>query len=161
SASTRWRWRLKAYGALFLLAASGCAVGPDYKRPEVPLNASWSQQGNARLATQTPVDRAWWSTFKDPALDRLVDLAYQQNLPVQIAGLRILEARAQIGIAFARQLPTNQNPIASGSGGGLNESIPNGDLNLYYGTYQVGFDALWEPDFWGKYRRGVKAAKAS
>jgi NodT family efflux transporter outer membrane factor (OMF) lipoprotein len=139
-----------------LLAATGCNVGPDYVRPDVPLNASWSGSGDNRLATQTPVDEAWWKSFKDPNLDRLVELAYQQNLPLQISGLRILEARAVLGIARGEQYPTNVNPIAGGGGGGIH----NDALNFTYGQYQVGFDAQWEVDFWGKFRRGVKAAKA-
>ncbi|MGZ4401645.1 MAG: efflux transporter outer membrane subunit, partial [Gaiellaceae bacterium] len=85
-----------------------------------------------------------------------------QNLPLQIAGLRILEARAQLGIAVGQQFPTNQNPIGSASLNGLNTHPAGGsDLDLIAGRYQAGFDALWEVDFWGKYRRGVKAAKAT
>jgi NodT family efflux transporter outer membrane factor (OMF) lipoprotein len=140
-----------------LIAFGGCLVGPDYVRPPAPLNAAWTVQGDQRLAMQTPVDQAWWRSFHDPVLDRLVELAYHQNLSLQVSGLRILEARAQVGIAFARQLPTNQNPIASGGGGGIH----NDNVNLYFGQYQVGFDAVWELDFWGKYRRGVRAARAS
>jgi HlyD family secretion protein len=44
---------------------------------------------------QTAVDKQWWRAFNDPALDQLIQLAYQQNLPLQIAGLRILESRAR------------------------------------------------------------------
>jgi NodT family efflux transporter outer membrane factor (OMF) lipoprotein len=152
----------RALLSLLCIVAGGCPVGPDFVRPEVPLNADWTQKGDQRIATQTPTDQAWWKAFHDPVLDRLVELAYRQNLPLQVSGIRILEARAQLGIAIGRQLPTNQNPIATGGGGGIyNEHGANGNnLNLYYGQYQVGFDVLWEVDFWGKYRRGVKAAKA-
>jgi NodT family efflux transporter outer membrane factor (OMF) lipoprotein len=147
------------YGAL--LVSSGCAVGPDYRRPPVAVNGSWSAKADARLTTQKPLDPAWWRTFHDPTLDRLVDLAYRQNLPFQVAGLRILEARAHIGIAIGRQYPSNQNPIASVTGLGINGEQPTGNaLNLYLGSYQVGFDAVYEADIWGKFRRGVKAAKA-
>jgi NodT family efflux transporter outer membrane factor (OMF) lipoprotein len=108
---------------------------------------------------QTPVDAAWWRSLHDPVLDKLVDLAYRQNLGLQIAGLRILEARAQLGIARGFMYPTNQNPIASGGGGGIHNGGNN--LNLNYGEFQVGFDAVWELDFWGKYRRGIRAARAA
>jgi NodT family efflux transporter outer membrane factor (OMF) lipoprotein len=148
-------------GVLLLLATTGCPISPKYVRPEVPLNASWSQQ-DPRLATKIAVDIAWWKSFNDPTLDRLIETAYQQNLPLQIAGLRILEARAQLGIAIGQQYPTNQNPIGSASLTGLKSHTPDGtDLNLLAGRFLVGFDALWEVDFWGKYRRGVKAAKAT
>ncbi len=139
------------------LLLAGCLVGPDYHRPDVPLNARWSSTGDARLATQTPSDAAWWRAFKDPTLDRLVELAYRQNLPLQIAAVKIYEARAQLGIAFGNFWPTNQAPIASGGGGGIH----NSSLNLTYGQYQVGFDATWELDFWGKFRRGARAARAA
>jgi NodT family efflux transporter outer membrane factor (OMF) lipoprotein len=144
---------------LGLLAVSGCPISPEYKRPNVPLNASWS--GDARL-TKTAVDVAWWRSFKDPALDRLMEVAYQQNPTLQIAGLRILEARAQIGIATGQQWPSNPNAIAGVSLNGLNDhNVSAGNVDLIAGRYQVGFDALWEVDIWGKYRRGVKAAKAA
>src|SRR5690242_2839901 len=107
-----------------LLLWSGCLVGPDYKRPEVPLNARWS--ADARL-TQTATDARWWKSFNDPALDRLIELAWRQNLPLQIAGLKILEARAQVGVAVGYYYPQNVNPIAQGGGGGLH----NDNTNLY------------------------------
>jgi NodT family efflux transporter outer membrane factor (OMF) lipoprotein len=152
---------LRFAGVLSLLAATGCPISPKYVRPEVPLNASWSGQGDQRLAAQTPVDAAWWRSFNDPVLDRLIEIAYQQNLPLQVAGLRILEARAQLGIAIGQQLPSNPGPIGSVQLNGLNEhNAKTGDLDLIAGRYQVGFDALWEVDFWGKYRRGTRAAKA-
>jgi NodT family efflux transporter outer membrane factor (OMF) lipoprotein len=138
-----------------LLLVTACLVGPDYHRPEVPLNAEWRGKGLGG-----PVDAAWWKSFGDPTLDRLVELAYRQNLPLQIAGLKILEARARLGIAVGYLYPVNQNPIAAGGGGGVYNHLDNRQLNLHYGEFQVGFDAAWELDFWGKYRRGVRAARA-
>jgi NodT family efflux transporter outer membrane factor (OMF) lipoprotein len=152
--TSRWiALTLAACGGL----VGGCLVGPDYKRPDVPLNAEWSGKGDARLATQTQVDAAWWKSFNDATLDLLIETAYRQNLQLQMAGVHILEARAQLGYAVGEQYPSNNNPIASGGGGGLH----NKNFNLYYGEFQVGFDASWEIDFWGKYRRGVRSAKAS
>jgi NodT family efflux transporter outer membrane factor (OMF) lipoprotein len=146
--------------ALLLLPAAGCPISPKYVRPEVPLNASWS--ADPRLAAKAAADVAWWHAFHDPALDRLIELAYQQNLPLQIAGLRIIEARAQLGIAIGQQYPTNPGSIGSVSLNGLNSHPDNAaDLDLLAGRYLVGFDALWEVDFWGKYRRGVKSARAT
>jgi outer membrane protein TolC len=83
---------------LLLLVASGCPVGPDYMRSDVRLNPISSEAG-ARLV-QSEVDQAWWRGFDDPTLDRLIEIASQENLPLQIAGLRILDARATIGIAY-------------------------------------------------------------
>ena len=109
-------------GALLLLA-TGCNVGPDYVRPKVPLNAGWTAT-DPRLATQKAVEAGWWHSFKDPTLDRLIDFAYLENPPLQIAGLRILEARAQLGIAVGQQYPINPSPIASRPGRGPQRHIP-------------------------------------
>jgi NodT family efflux transporter outer membrane factor (OMF) lipoprotein len=145
-----------------LLAAGGCAVGPDFVKPEAKLNANWSEKGDARVKTQTAVDRRWWGTFHDSALDQLVQLAYQQNLPLQIAGLRILEARAQLGIAIGQQYPQQQEAFGGIAGVGLSQNAPNqGFIDKHFWDYQLGFDAAWELDFWGKFRRGVEAAHAN
>jgi NodT family efflux transporter outer membrane factor (OMF) lipoprotein len=144
-----------------LLVLSGCTVGPDFTKPKVTVNQSWSAQANARLSTQADADSLWWKVFRDSTLDRLIELAYHQNLSLQIAGLRIVEARAQLGVATGREWPQLAAAYASGSAVGLTKyqaSFANIDRN--YLNYQVGFDAVWELDFWGKYRRGVEAEAA-
>ncbi len=147
--------------AAIALATTGCLVGPDYKRPETPMNAAWSANNDPRLA-DSAVEIAWWKTFNDPSLDQLIEIAYHQNLPLQVVGLRILEARAQLGVATAELFPQNVNPIASASAVGLSEHAANtAPADKNFGDYFVGFDAVWEPDFWGKYRRGIRAAKAT
>ncbi|HEX5058065.1 MAG TPA: efflux transporter outer membrane subunit [Kofleriaceae bacterium] len=146
-------------GLLPLLAAS-CLVGPDYVRPKIVLNASWSEAQDARLGTD-PVDVVWWRSFNDPILDQLIEAAYHQNLSLQIAGLRIYEARAQLGVAIGRWWPSNVDPIATGTAVGLSEHGPNQAIaDKRFGQYQVGFDAVWELDIWGKYRHGIRAADA-
>jgi NodT family efflux transporter outer membrane factor (OMF) lipoprotein len=144
-----------------VLGASGCMVGPDHQRPEIAMNAAWSGTGDPRVAADSTVEIAWWKTFQDPALDRLIELSYNQNLPLQVAGLRIMEARAQLGVANAALLPQNVDPNVLASANGVSEHAPNGALgDRHYGNYLVGFDAIWEPDFWGKYRREIKATRA-
>ena len=90
-----------------LLAAliGGCAVGPDFKRPEITVPAAWHARSDPQVQTQVAADALWWKAFNDPTLDRLIELATRQNLPLQIAGLRIVEARAQFGIATGLQFP--------------------------------------------------------
>jgi NodT family efflux transporter outer membrane factor (OMF) lipoprotein len=147
---------------LILLLASGCMVGPDYKQPRVAMNGGWSQADDARVANDAQVEIAWWHTFDDATLNLLVEVAYHQNITLQVVGLRIIEARAQLGIAEADLLPQNVNPIASAAAVGVSDHAANSALGDHsYGTYRVGFDATWEPDFWGKFRRGVRAANAS
>jgi NodT family efflux transporter outer membrane factor (OMF) lipoprotein len=148
-----------------LLALGGCSVGPKYTRPDVKPGESWNEQSHPQMAAQTAVDGLWWKEFNDPALDRLVDLAYHQNLPLQIAGLKIVEARAQLGIATGQQYPQVQMAFGSVTAVGLSDHAPNtaniANLDRHYVDYQLGFDAAWELDLWGKYRRGVEAADAS
>jgi NodT family efflux transporter outer membrane factor (OMF) lipoprotein len=145
-----------------LLAVSGCMVGPDFKTPEAPLQPKWRASDDPRLAAQTAADTQWWKGFKDPALDRLIDLAYQQNMTLEVAGLRIVEARARLGIASGRFWPQQQNITAGGAAVGVNEAIASGtDLDRNFFAYQVGFDAAWELDFWGKYRRGIESESSA
>ncbi|NOK15503.1 efflux transporter outer membrane subunit [Corallococcus carmarthensis] len=161
-------------GALPLLgvlsALSGCTVGPNFTKPEAAIAKEWRTQGDPRLSTQSEVDTQWWKSFGDPSLDRLVEVAYRQNLPLQIAGLRIVEARAQLAILTGRQFPQVQ--VATGSAAAVGRSENSAGANLvdlanlgsidrHYLEYQLGFDALWELDFWGKYRRGVESGAAS
>ena len=140
----------------------GCAVGPAYKRPEVRLNNNWSAQHDAQVSTETSPDVMWWKSFNDPALDRLVDLAHHQNLSLQVSALRILEARAQLGIAVGRQYPQFQAAVGNVTAIGLSDHQPNDSpqLDHNYINYELGFDAAWEPDFWGRYSRDVSAQEA-
>jgi NodT family efflux transporter outer membrane factor (OMF) lipoprotein len=158
-------WPLAFAGAVSLLSLvlvlGGCAVGPDFVKPEASLQENWSETGDPRVATQTAINSQWWRTFNDPALDQLIQLAYQQNLPLQIAGLRILEARARLGIAIGQQYPQQQEAFGSVTGVGLSENAANSSgLDRNFWDYELGFDAGWELDFWGRFRRNVEAAHA-
>jgi NodT family efflux transporter outer membrane factor (OMF) lipoprotein len=146
-----------------VLALAGCSVGPSFTTPQVNVAQSWLAQSDPRLATQAAVDTSWWKTFDDAILDRLVELAHAQNLPLQVAGLRIVEARAQLGIATGRQFPQTQVLLGSAAANGLSKNTPIGAFlpNRHFGDYQLGFDAAWEIDLWGKYRSGVDAEAAS
>jgi NodT family efflux transporter outer membrane factor (OMF) lipoprotein len=148
------------FGALLWLA--GCVVGPSFTKPEATVPASWSAKDDPQIVIEARPDALWWRAFNDPTLDQLVEVAYQQNLPLQVAGLRIVEARARLGVATGRQYPQLQTLSGSGSAVGLSESAANAaaidDRN--YWDFRLGFDAVWELDFWGKYRRGVEAEAA-
>ncbi|HEY5450965.1 MAG TPA: TolC family protein, partial [Polyangia bacterium] len=152
--------RFAVLASLGLISLAACAVGPDFKRPEIAAAANWNAT-DPRLAAQTAADALWWKTFNDPTLDRLVDLGYRQNLSLQIAGLRIVEARAQYGVATGRLFPQTQALNANVTAIGL--TAPLADIigiNRNLLSFQAGFDAAWELDFWGKYRRGVESESA-
>jgi NodT family efflux transporter outer membrane factor (OMF) lipoprotein len=139
-------------------ALGGCAVGPNFARPSAKVSETWSAKGDPRVATATAVDSLWWKAFDDPVLDQLVDTAYRQNLPLQIAGLRIVEARARLGVATGQQFPQVQVATGTAAAAKVSENVGNVVINdPTFLKYQVGFDAVWELDFWGKYRRGVEA----
>jgi NodT family efflux transporter outer membrane factor (OMF) lipoprotein len=136
-------------------------VGPDFKPPQTTVTSRWRASGDPRIATQVAADALWWRSFNDPILDRLVDLAYRQNLSLQIAGLRILEGRAQFGVVTGEQFPQLQQLFGSAAAVGLSENAPHlATPARFYSDYRLGFDAIWEADFWGKYRRAVEAEGA-
>lgn len=144
------------------LSAMACAVGPDFKTPQVPVAPQWRAKDDPRIATQAAADTSWWKSFNDDTLNQLVDLSYQQNLSLQQAGLKIVEARAQLGVATGKAFPQLQVAFASATAQGLTEYQAAGlNLDRNFFDYQLGFDAVWEIDFWGKYRRGIQAEAAS
>jgi NodT family efflux transporter outer membrane factor (OMF) lipoprotein len=144
-----------------VLTLDGCAVGPDFKKPETPVAEDWRTK-DQRVASQTSADSSWWKTFNDATLDKLVELAYRQNLPLQVAGLRIVEARARLGIATGKQFPQVQEAFGSATAVGISRNrTANSGLDTRFFDYRIGFDAAWEMDFWGKYRRGVEAEAAN
>jgi len=169
------RSRLKSVQAIFVFAGSwliifcifnfllsGCMVGPDFVKPNVRVEEEWLQQHNPNIKSETLDDRQWWVIFNDPVLDKLIAIAYQQNLDLQNAGLRILEARAQLGIAVGAQYPQTQQVGGEATANQLSDYAPNGaGADKYFYNYQLGFDAAWEIDFWGRFRRGVESANAS
>ena len=142
--------------------ATACAVGPDFKRPEVPVAPQWRVKDDPRIATQAAADTSWWKSFNDNTLNQLIDLAYQQNLSLQGAGLRIVEARARLGVVTGKAFPQLQAVSGSASASGLPKYMADGlNLDRNFFEFQLGFDAIWEIDFWGKYRRGIESEAAS
>jgi NodT family efflux transporter outer membrane factor (OMF) lipoprotein len=146
-----------------ILILSGCAmVGPDYVRPKAPEPEKWLDSGNPKIKSQEGKFSDWWTVFDDPVLNELVQAAYQQNLTLQIAGLRIYEARAQLGIAFGFQFPQTQQGLGSGSLNQISKNAPNSaGADRYYSNYDIGLDAAWELDVWGKFRRAVQTGVAN
>ena len=144
------------------MLCSGCTtLGPDFRTPEAPQETAWVNQ-DIQL-TMAPIPQvAWWKVFNDPVLDSLIEEAYRQNISLQLAGLRILEARAQLGIAVGLQYPQTQQVGGSASAVKLSENAPNFSpvADRSFRDYQAGFDASWEIDFWGRYRRGIQSAEA-
>ena len=153
-------WQALVVLALFL---SGCMVGPDFTRPQVKVSQTWLEAGDQRVKTEPAEYRNWWRVFDDPVLDQLISRAYQENLSLKIAGVRVLEARAQLGIAVGGLFPQIQQAFGSLQYNRVSERAPQSLLSntLNYRQSEIGLQASWELDFWGKFRRAVQSADAS
>ncbi len=133
-------------------------VGPDFQRPPVKVANQWSEAKDSGLDISRVEYRDWWTVFSDPALTRLIAIAYANNLGLLAAGVRVLEARAQLGIAIGNFYPQQQQVGAGVSYNRIPVSVP---YNLINNTFwQANFDAQmsWEVDLWGKLRRGIQSA---
>ncbi len=150
--------RLVLAGVCALL--SGCTVlGPDYQRPEVPEFEAW-QSASTRLfsGASTANDyQQWWTQLNDPALNVLIDEAMLKNPDVRMAGLRILAAQAQLGIAESLKNPQLTQATAQWLGAGQTQS----GHSTSGSSYGAGFNLGWELDFWGKFKRSIEAADAN
>ena len=144
---------------------SGCTmVGPDFSTPPADLSPNWLSSGQSRVAEDPANNGEWWRTFNDPALNRLIEIGYAQNLPLQVAGARVLQARAQLAVTIGEEYPQTQQAV--GSLERARESArapfaPEGNASqLQYTEGAIGGQASWELDFWGKFRRSVESADA-
>ncbi|MEX3633283.1 efflux transporter outer membrane subunit [Paraburkholderia sp. BR14320] len=154
-----------------LIAASlsaGCAVGPEYVRPDVPMPERFIGQAavDQRHATATADLDTWWTGFGDPQLTRFVALALDQNLDLAQASARVAQARAALGAANAALLPSGN---VSGQAARVYQSVetPLGRVlnstpgfDRYGNDYEANLSASWELDVFGGLRRGREAALA-
>jgi NodT family efflux transporter outer membrane factor (OMF) lipoprotein len=147
---------------------SGCIkVGPDFTRPELQVSQQWIEADSDRVRTSPADYRMWWTAFKDPVLDTLIRIAYAQNIPLRVAGARVFQARARLGIAIGEQYPQVQQ--ATGSAMNIRESERAPDApqrkapgdQFQYKQAQVAGQLGWEIDFWGKFRRAVESEDAN
>jgi NodT family efflux transporter outer membrane factor (OMF) lipoprotein len=164
--------------AVLSLSLASCAVGPRFKAPAADVPPAFGAAPKqavapARVSSEEPGPN-WWHEFHDDELDRLEDRARRGNLDLQSGLLRIVEARTQVQAARAQGLPS-LNATASynreqlgfagilkaqgGTTGTLDPALVSA-LTSPVSLYQVGFDASWELDLFGKVSRSVEAAKA-
>jgi NodT family efflux transporter outer membrane factor (OMF) lipoprotein len=142
---------------------SGCMmVGPDYVRPPAPAAEAWIDPGDPAIKREPADVSAWWTIFNDPVLNNLVEIAYRQNPSLGAAGGRVLEAQARRGIAIGLLFPQQQEASGTATTNQISENRANRQSlpKTEFDDWQVGFDASWELDFWGRFRRGIEAADA-
>jgi NodT family efflux transporter outer membrane factor (OMF) lipoprotein len=157
--------KLAARFALITLALvlAGCAVGPNFQRPQIPVPQQWTVPAvrgtSAGIEPQTDL---WWKTFQDPELDSLIQRAVEANFDLKLATARVDEARAARGVAKSDYSPQVNAVISVDRDRQLFVApLPNVrpssfELNSYRGS----FDASWEADVFGRIRREVEASGA-
>ena len=152
--------RLIALAGVALLGA-GCTVGPNYKKPAANVPGTYRGLAEEEAGKTEPGslgDQKWWEVFQDEQLRSLIRTSLQQNYDVRIAGARILQAQAQLGITRADQFPS----VSAGAGISDSRSPKGKFFPAFEGsTGQVNASAAWELDFWGKFRRATEAARAN
>ena len=141
--------------------AAGCAVGPNYHPPKTSAPSQFANGAQDGFTTNEPV-AAWWRSFHDDELTKLVDWAASSNLDLRVATANLLEARAL-------RLGTQADflPVGNGGAGYSNNTYSEATLFNFSGTprrqqlYDVGFDATWELDIFGRLRRSYAASTAA
>lgn len=143
--------------ALALLA--GCTVGPNYHAPETRAAPQWLEPG-----TPGPVDLEWWKAFGDAKLTALIDQALAGTPDLREAEARLAEARANRDAVAGGRLPqveakgsATENVLSE------NGQLPIGNFPGFereFRLFDLGFDASWELDFWGRRTRQMQAANA-
>ncbi len=137
----------------------GCAVGPEYRRPPVPVPAEWSHAAQPGVTAAPAALGAWWRTLEDPILDALITRALGGNLDLRIAAARVREARATRGVIGADRFPTVET-VGEYARVRNSEHVPPHPAAPEFNLFQAGFDASWELDVFGHVRRAVEAADA-
>jgi NodT family efflux transporter outer membrane factor (OMF) lipoprotein len=133
-----------------LLILTGCAVGPNYSKPDVEVPAQWKEAGDWVVAQ--PKDAApkgkWWEAFEDPVLNSLEEQVEVSNQTLAATEARYRQSRAAVQQARSQLFPT--------LGGSADASRAKNTGNRYSAT----LDAGWEVDLWGRIRRLVESARA-
>jgi len=163
--------RCSIAAVIVVLTFSGCSnlsrwvhncfkVGPNYVEPCAPVADEWVDHANPSVVSSPAQDQCWWTIFNDPDLNRLIDSAYRQNLNLQVAAARITEARARRSIAVGNLFPQSQQAVSNYAHAQVSKNlglpIPN-----TVDIYADGFNASWELDFWGRYRRTIESTSAN
>src|SRR5271155_5733724 len=156
-----------------LAALAGCAAGPNYHTPKPDTPAAFAavtatNAASSSQATDAPDPAAWWRALNDVELNSLVERAVKSNPDVEIALSRLQQARTYEAVVLGHALPEVDAAAAAGRGTGSDLtrgrapssliSADNGSGLQHINTI-AGFDAVWELDLFGKYRREFEAAR--
>ncbi|MEN6405454.1 MAG: efflux transporter outer membrane subunit [Thermoguttaceae bacterium] len=141
---------------------NGFKVGPNAVVPKGATAERWLDESDVRLR-EDPVDLdRWWTIFRDPTLDQLIASATHQNLTLREACYRVLESRAQLGIAQGNIFPQKQEMFGAYrrvGGSQVTNDYWSGFGNQFFDQWNLGFNLTWEMDLWGRLRRAVASAE--
>lgn len=135
-------------------------VGPDYKEPNKPVAAHWAKK-NASVKETSFKDTKWWDEFHDPILNSIIYQGYHNNVSLQAAGVKVLQARAQLAQSVGQLYPQQQALTGNYTYNRIGGSSLQTVLPQSFDTALLGFSANWELDFWGKYRRAIQSNDAA
>ncbi|CAB3675206.1 efflux transporter outer membrane subunit [Paraburkholderia rhynchosiae] len=159
--ATSSRLRLASASIIVSMSAvlAGCvSVGPDFRQPDVTLENQWLESLPASAQSAPAAQAAWWTAFNDPVLSALEQRAYERNLSLQVAGLHIFKARAQLAVSAENLLP--QSGSVSAGANHINTSGVGPFPPTHLWAEHLRVNAGWELDFWGKYRRQIESDRA-
>ncbi|WP_019143211.1 efflux transporter outer membrane subunit [Noviherbaspirillum massiliense] len=143
--------RCAAFPLLMLLSA--CAVGPDYRRPDVALPDAYYRSVPGATG-RSIADAGWWQVFGDPQLTTLINEALHDNLDLAIAASQIVQAEAQVAAARSPLFPRVLGQV---QGSRSNQNVTFTTASSFLAALALS----WEIDFWGRYLRATEAARAS
>ncbi len=143
--------------ALWAALIAGCALGPDYRRPDIVAPPVYRFEPSA--AVDSVADAGWWQVYRDPVLQALIREGLANNLDVRIAAARVDQARAVLGSAHLQQLPQLSVDAAATRQRLSLYELPPGTPALS-NVFGLAGSLSYEIDFWGKYRRATEAARA-
>ncbi|MCG8584115.1 MAG: efflux transporter outer membrane subunit [Pirellulales bacterium] len=154
-------------GSLENYLRNGFKVGPEYCPPAVEVAEHWIDEDDKRVTPEPPQHDDWWTSLNDPVLTKLILTASQQNLSLEEAGWRVLESRAMRGIAIGEWFPQQQRLVGEYRRTQLSRNnlasrpVLESLVPREFDNWATGFDAAWELDFWGKFRRNILSAEAN
>jgi multidrug efflux system outer membrane protein len=142
----------------FVLFFSGCAVGPNYKRPAV--NAPQTFRGETEVSTNSFASLPWWQVFHDDNLQSLIRLALTNNYDLRIAVTRVEQARALAAGARSQFFPQLNYAGTAGHGQNVSGNSAPSPTGTSGRVYAADASASWEIDLWGRIRRLNESARA-
>jgi NodT family efflux transporter outer membrane factor (OMF) lipoprotein len=136
-------------------------LGPNHKRPLAKIADDWIDSNDAKVLPQPPGHPDWWAVLQDPVVNNLVQTAFEQNLTLRQAGMRVMQARSSRAITAGNLLPQVQQSFGDFSRIQNSQTVVLPSSVRAFDEWEVGFNASWELDVWGKFRRAVESADAS